>query len=118
MQGKVISCIKPLLYLGKKRQASGHVSLTSESVFKAKRKVERSGSGLTGAVNQIIWAQQFLSTAGRKHTAYWDGEYTGRVREVLRWSTIPYPQVFHAYCFELSRSPLYYSPPGTEKHAQ
>lgn len=74
MQGKVISCIKPLLYLGKNRQASGHVSLTSESVFKAKRKVERNGSGLTGAVNQIIWAQQFLTAAGRKHIAYWEGE--------------------------------------------
>ena len=76
MQGKVISCIKPLLYLGKKRQASGRVSLTSESVFKAKRKVERSSSGLTGAVNQIIWAQQFFTTAERKHTAYWEGENT------------------------------------------
>lgn len=61
---------------GKKRQASGHASLSSESVFKAKRKVGRSGSGLTGAVNEIIWAQQFLTTVGRKHSAYWEGEDT------------------------------------------
>lgn len=100
-----------LLYLGGKRQAFGQVSLSSDSVSEAQRKVERSGSGLSGAVKRIIWAQRFLTTAGRKRTAY------GRERGVaMEHHSLPW--VFLSCCSELSRSPLYYSPPGTEKHTR
>lgn len=112
MQGKVLN----LSYTcgEKNRQGSGHKSLTSQSVFKAKRKVERSDSGLTGAVTQFIWAQRLLTTIGGSITACQEGENT---EGGSCWGGVLYP-FFLSNCLWLSRSPLHCSPPGTRKYAK